>query len=197
MNAPCKTPQKPARPPRKTAARAPKRNRAQIFKYLNSWDEIFERWGWAAKPKAEKDDLRHSVNEDLFGEYVAPGGFSNGQWDVMFFALDVLLRNGILVWTPETAEFAREEGRRRVFTNLIERAGADAPDIELYGAPEEYVAHVARGKFATNDWRSLNSESLEQLFWTIKNRVRTAAKKGGSLYDAPAQKTAEENGDPF
>lgn len=101
----------------------------------------------------------------------------------MFFALELLYNDGILVWSKEMADYAREEGLRRVYTWWIEHAGLDVEGIEEYGAPEEYIAAIARDRFGgISDWRTLDSERLWQLFITIKNRVKAAQKRGISLW---------------
>lgn len=44
--------------------------------------------------------------------------------------------------------------------------------IEHLGMDDAYIAHVARDRFATADWRNLDIFSLRQLLWTIKSRAK-------------------------
>lgn len=161
-----------------------KKLRGRTFKYLSLWDGIYNKWGWADKSKAEKEELRHSINVDLFGRYTPPSRLTNEQFSVMRYALELLYNEGILVWSAEMAELAREEGLRRVYAWWIEHAGLDVEGIEEYGAPEEYIAAIARDRFGgVADWRTLDSYRLWQLFITIKNRVKAAQKRGASLWE--------------
>lgn len=160
-----------------------KKRPPQLAKYKIIWGKIFQKWGWATKPKKELEDLRHSINGDLYGRYTKPSLLTNEQWSVMFFALELLYNDGILVWSKEMADYAREEGLRRVYTWWIDHAGLDVEGLEEYGAPEEYIAAIARDRFGgISDWRILDSERLWQLFITIKNRVKAAQKRGVSLW---------------
>lgn len=178
----CKTVEKSRKAPARRFTTHKKRP-PQLAKYKIIWGKIFQKWGWANKSKKEMKELRHSINEDLFGGYRRPGAFSNEDWTVMFFALELLYNDGILVWSKEMADYAREEGLRRVYTWWIDNAGLDVEGIEEYGAPEEYIVAIARDRFGgVADWRILDSERLWQLFITIKNRVRSAQKRGISLW---------------
>ena len=69
----------------------------QLGKYTLLWDKIFKKWGWETKPEPEKKALRHSINEDLFGIYTKPSYLTNEQWSVMFYALELLSNDGILL----------------------------------------------------------------------------------------------------
>lgn len=109
-----------------------KKLRGRTFKYLSLWDGIYNKWGWADKSKAEKEELRHSINVDLFGRYTPPSRLTNEQFSVMRYALELLYNEGILVWSAEMAELAREEGLRRVYAWWIEHAGLDVEGIEEY-----------------------------------------------------------------
>lgn len=102
-----------------------KKLRGRTFKYLSRWDGIYNKWGWADKPEKEKEELRHSINVDLFGRYTPPSRLTNEQFSVMRYALELLYNEGILVWSAEMAELAREEGLRRVYAWWIEHAGLD------------------------------------------------------------------------
>ena len=164
----------------------------QLGKYTLLWDKIFLKWGWERKTEAEKKALRHSINEDLFGMYTKPSLLTNEQWSVMFYALEILYNDGILVWTDKVADLAREEGLRRIYTWWIEHAGLDVEGIEEYGAPEEYISAIARDRFGgIADWRMLDSKRLWQLFITIKNRVKAAKKRGVSLWKSSEAETSE------
>ena len=111
----------------------------QLGKYTFLWDKIFLKWGWERKTEAEKKALRHSINEDLFGMYTKPSLLTNEQWSVMFYALEILYNDGILVWTDKVADLAREEGLRRIYTWWIEHAGLD---VEHYGVRRSGVLHL-------------------------------------------------------
>lgn len=171
---------------------------SQLGKYKVLWDKIFLKWGWADKPEKERENLRHSINEDLFGAYRRPGSFSNEDWTVMFFALEIIERDGILVWSKEMADYAREEGLRRVYTWWIDNAGLDIDGVEEYGAPEYYIAAIARDRFGgVADWRTLDSYRLWQLFITIKNRVKAAQKRGASLWENSETEPESSDNCPF
>ena len=164
----------------------------QLGKYTLLWDKIFLKWGWERKTEAEKKALRHSINEDLFGMYTKPSLLTNEQWSVMFYALEILYNDGILVWTDKVADLAREEGLRRIYTWWIEHAGLDVEGITEYGAPEYYISALARDRFGgIADWRMLDSKRLWQLFITIKNRVKAAKKRGASLWKSSEAETSE------
>ena len=156
------------------ARRAPRRWSAQLQKYHLQWRRIFEKFGWGHKPENEKRALRHSILEDLFGCEINVNDATETQWDAIYLAQDILLENGIIVWGPEMARYALEEGTRNRYVWNIERAGYDIPGIEEYGVPEEYISAISADKFGVRDWRSLSSKKLWQLFITIKNRVRKA-----------------------
>ena len=170
----------------------------QLGKYTLLWDKIFLKWGWERKTEAEKKALRHSINEDLFGMYTKPSLLTNEQWSVMFYALEILYNDGILVWTDKVADLAREEGLRRIYTWWIEHAGLDVEGIEEYGAPEEYISAIARDRFGgIADWRMLDSKRLWQLFITIKNRVKSAQKRGVSLWENSDDESETSENCPF
>ena len=170
----------------------------QLGKYTLLWDKIFNKWGWETKTESEKKALRHSINEDLFGTYTKPSLLTNEQWSVMFFALDLLLSEGILIWSKEMAALALEEGLRRIYTWWIEHAGLDVEGIEEYGAPEYYIAAIARDRFGgIADWRMLDSKRLWQLFITIKNRVKAAQKRGVSLWHGADAEAETSDNCPF
>ncbi len=193
----CKPDKKPVQKARKAVSKASPEARAKIFKYLCKWDEIFKKWGWAEHSKKEKSALRKDIRRDVLGVDIEPSNMNNGQWDVMFFALDLIWENGILVWSPEMAAYAREEGWRRVYTWWIDNAGLDIDGLKEYGAPEEYIAAIARDKFGgVRDWRTLNSDKLLHLFWTIKNRVRKANDAGKSLWK-PENAVVDAENCPF
>ncbi len=165
----------------------------QLGKYILLWDKIFKKWGWEAKPKTEKKALRHSINEDLFGIYTKPSYLTNEQWSVMFYALELLSNEGILVWSKEMAELAREEGLRRIYTWWIEHAGLDVDGITEY-----YISAIARDRFGgVADWRMLDSKRLRQLFITIKNRVKAAKKRGISLWHGSDTESETSDNCPF
>ena len=170
----------------------------QLGKYTLLWDKIFNKWGWETKTESEKKALRHSINEDLFGTYTKPSLLTNEQWSVMFFALDLLLSEGILIWSKEMAALALEEGLRRIYIWWIEHAGLDVEGVEDYGAPEYYIAAIARDRFGgIADWRMLDSKRLWQLFITIKNRVKAAQKRGVSLWHGADAEAETSNNYPF
>ena len=144
---------------------------------------IYDRWGWTHKSDDEKTELRHSVNIDLFGKYIPPGQLTNEQFSIMRYALELLYDEGILIWSKEMADLAIEEGLRRIYTWWIEHAGLDIKNVEKYGAPNKYIAAIARDRFnGIADWRMLDSKRLWQLFITVKNRVRAAKKRGESIW---------------
>ena len=170
--------EKPAQRARKASASrqgwAPR-----LKKYQLQWEAIFRKHGWANRPSADKKDLRHTILEDLFGNYnFNVSSASNAQWDCIFIAQKVLLARGILAWSRESGRAAVELGLCRRYIWNIEHAGYDVQDVEEYGAPEEYVAAVSEDKFGTRTWRDLDSKDLFMLFITIKNRVRKAARNG-------------------
>ena len=170
----------------------------QLGKYTILWDKIFNKWGWETKTESEKKALRHSINEDLFGTYTKPSLLTNEQWSVMFFALDLLLSEGILIWSKEMAALALEEGLRRIYIWWIEHAGLDVEGVEDYGAPEYYIAAIARDRFGgIADWRMLDSKRLWQLFITIKNRVKAAQKRGVSLWHGADAEAETSDNYPF
>ena len=170
----------------------------QLGKYTLLWDKIFNKWGWETKTESEKKALRHSINEDLFGTYTKPSLLTNEQWSVMFFALDLLLSEGILIWSKEMAALALEEGLRRIYIWWIEHAGLDVEGVEDYGAPEYYIAAIARDRFGgIADWRMLDSKRLWQLFITIKNRVKAAQKRGVSLWHGEDAEVETSDNCPF
>lgn len=173
--------------------------RARTFKYLSLWEGIYKKWGWTDKSETEKKDLRHGINIDLFGEYTPPSRLSNEQFSIMRFALELLENEGILVWSKQMADLAREEGLRRIYTWWIEHAGLDVEGIEEYGAPEDYISAIARDRFnGTSDWHTLDSTHLWQLFITIKNRVKAAKKRGVSLWRDTVTTSKSANEDlPF
>ena len=191
----CKTVNKPLR--RRFIPKS-KRTTPQLGKYTFLWDKIFKKWLWETKPESEKKRLRHSINEDLFGIYTKPSYLTNEQWSVMFYALEILYNDGILVWTDKVADLAREEGLRRIYTWWIEHAGLDVEGITEYGAPEYYISAIARDRFGgISDWRMLDSKRLWQLFITIKNRVKAAKKRGVSLWHAADAKPETSDNCPF
>lgn len=180
---------------KKKLSAADKKRKARTFKYLSMWDGIYNKWSWTDKTKAEKRELRHGINIDLFGEYIPPSQLDNEQFTIMRYALELLYNEGILVWSKEVADLAREEGLRRVYIWWIEHAGLDVEGIEEYGAPEEYISAIARDRFGgISDWRILDSKRLWQLFITIKNRVKAAKKRGVSLWEnSDAEPETSEN----
>ena len=182
----------------KPLSAADKKLRARTFKYLSMWENIYNKWGWTDKSEAEKKDLRHSINVDLFGRYIPPSQLTNEQFSVMRYALELLYNEGILIWSAEMAALAREEGLRRVYTWWIEHAGLDVKGIEEYGAPEYYIAAIARDRFGgISDWRILDSYRLWQLFITIKNRVKAAQRRGASLWENAESEPEPSDNCPF
>ena len=170
----------------------------RLKKYQLQWEAIFRKHGWANRPSADKKDLRHTILEDLFGNYnFNVSGASNAQWDCIFIAQKVLLACGILAWSRESGKAAVELGLCRRYIWNIEHAGYDIQDVEEYGAPEEYVAAVSEDKFGTRDWRDLDSDKLFMLFITIKNRVRKAARNGNSLHQSPPAAEPDDDNCPF
>lgn len=189
----CKPVKKPVQKRRKAASKAS----PKIYKYLCRWNDIFVKWGWNERSKADKSALRKDIRRDVLGVDIEPSNMNNGQWDVVFFALDLIWENGILVWSPEMAAYAREEGWRRVYIWCIEHAGLDIKGLAEYGAPEEYIAAIARDRFGgVRDWRTLNSGKLQHLFWTIKDRVRKANEAGESLWK-PENAAVDAENCPF
>lgn len=183
---------------KKKLSAADKKRKARTFKYLSMWDGIYNKWSWTDKTKAEKRELRHGINIDLFGEYIPPSRLDNEQFTIMRYALELLYNEGILVWSKEVADLAREEGLRRVYTWWIEHAGLDVEGIEEYGAPEEYISAIARDRFGgISDWRILDSKRLWQLFITIKNRVKAAKKRGISLWHGSDAESETSDNCPF
>lgn len=165
-----------------------------VQKYQLQWAAIFRKHGWANRPSAEKKDLRHSVLEDLFGNYnFNVSDATNVQWDCIFTAQKILLQRGILAWSRESGKAAVEIGLCRRYIWNIEHAGYDVQDVKEYGAPEEYVAAVSADKFGTRDWRDLDSKDLFMLFITIKNRVRKAARNGNSLHNSTSAESDNDN----
>lgn len=164
----------------------------QLQKYHLQWQAIFKRHGWAGKSEKEKRELRHTVLEDLFGEVINVASASDLQWDCIYFAQELLLSGGIVVWSKEMAHYAKEEGTCKRYIWNIEHAGYDVLGIERYGAPEEYISSISEDKFGIRDWRILNSKQLWQLFITIKNRVRTS----GGIRKFAVKATVNDD-DPF
>lgn len=162
------------------------------------WEDIYNKWRWTDKSEAEKKDLRHSINVDLFGRYTPPSHLTNEQFSVMRYALELLYNEGILIWSAEMAALAREEGLRRVYIWWIEHAGLDVEGIEEYGAPEYYIAAIARDRFGgISNWRILDSYRLWQLFITIKKRVKAAQKRGASLWENSEAEPETSDNCPF
>ena len=169
----------------------------QIRKYQLQWEAIFRKHGWANRPSRDKKDLRHTVLEDLFGDYnFDVSTATNAQWDCIYLAQDFLLDNGLCAWNKATARTAIELGTRNRYIWNIENAGYDIPDIAFYGAPEEYIAAVAADKFGVRNWRGLDLDKLRMLLITIKNRVRKAAKNGRNLR-TPTPAAASDDPFPF
>lgn len=165
-----------------------------VQKYQLQWAAIFRKHGWANRPSAEKKDLRHSVLEDLFGDYnFKLSAATEPQWDCIFTAQKILLQRGILAWSRESGKAAVEIGLCRRYIWNIEHAGYDVQDVKEYGAPEEYVAAISADKFGTRDWRDLDSKDLFMLFITIKNRVRKAARNGNSLHNSTSAESDNDN----
>lgn len=184
---------KPAQRARKTGA-GKSWTSPHVQKYQLQWAAIFRKHGWANRPSAEKKDLRHSVLEDLFGDYnFNVSDATNVQWDCIFTAQKILLQRGILAWSRESGKAAVEIGLCRRYIWNIEHAGYDVQDVKEYGAPEEYVAAISADKFGTRDWRDLDSKDLFMLFITIKNRVRKAARNGNSLHNSTSAESDNDN----
>lgn len=114
------------------------------------------------------------------------------QWDCIYFAQELLLSEGIVVWSKEMAHYAKEEGTCKRYIWNIEHAGYDLLGIERYGAPEEYIEAISEDKFGVKNWRVLNSKQLWQLFITIKNRVR----KSGGIRKFAVKATVNDD-EPF
>ena len=81
---------------KKPLSAADKKLRTRTFKCLSMWEDIYNKWGWADKSEAEKKDLRHSINVDLFGRYAPPSHLTDEQFSVMRYALELLYNEGIL-----------------------------------------------------------------------------------------------------
>jgi len=161
----------------------PRKNRdARMIRYGTLWKQIFDKWEWRNSSTAEKKELRHSIIEDLFGEYIEPQFFSHTAWDIVFDALDDLLENGILIWSKEMAEWAVENGTRRRIIWCIRHAGIDRLACFMHGASDEYINAISQDKFGCNDFEKLSLRQLEQLLFTVKNRVRSANYKGKNLW---------------
>lgn len=166
----------------------------QLKKYQLQWEAIFKKHGWSNRTDADKKDLRHTILEDLFGDYnFNVSSASNAQWDCIYIAQKVLLARGILAWSRESGKAAVEIGLCRRYIWNIEHAGYDVQDVEEYGAPNEYVAAISEDKFGTRDWRELDSDKLFMLFITIKNRVNKAAQNGTSLHPSTAAEADDDN----
>ncbi len=166
----------------------------QLKKYQLQWEAIFKKHGWSNRTDADKKDLRHTILEDLFGDYnFNVSSASNAQWDCIYIAQKVLLARGILAWSRESGKAAVEIGLCRRYIWNIEHAGYDVQDVEEYGAPNEYVAAISEDKFGTRDWRELDSDKLFMLFITIKNRVSKAAQNGTSLHPSTAAEADDDN----
>ena len=166
----------------------------QLKKYQLQWEAIFKKHGWSNRPSADKKDLRHTILEDLFGNYnFNVSDATNVQWDCIFTAQKILLQRDILAWSRESGKAAVELGLCRRYIWNIEHAGYDLQDVKEYGAPEEYVAAVSEDKFGTRDWRELDSKDLFMLFITIKNRVRKAARNGNSLHNSTSAESDNDN----
>ena len=133
----CKTVNKPLR--RRFIPKS-KRTTPQLGKYTFLWDKIFKKWGWETKPESEKKTLRHSINEDLFGTYTKPSLLTNEQWSVMFYALEILYNDGILVWTDKVADLAREEGLRRTAVPVGHRTHVLGMDQAPLGGVVQHMA---------------------------------------------------------
>lgn len=188
---------KPAQRARKTGANGKSWTSPHVQKYQLQWAAIFRKHGWANRPSADKKDLRHSVLEDLFGDYnFDVSAATEPQWDCIYLAQDFLLDNGLCAWNKATAKTAIDLGLRNRYIWNIENAGYDIPDIAFYGAPEEYIAAVAADKFGVRNWRGLDLDKLRMLLITIKNRVRKAAKKGRNLH-TPTPAAASDDNCPF
>lgn len=166
----------------------------QLKKYQLQWEAIFKKHGWSNRTDTDKKDLRHTILEDLFGDYnFNVSSASNAQWDCIYIAQKVLLARGILAWSRESGKAAVEIGLCRRYIWNIEHAGYDVQDVEEYGAPNEYVAAISEDKFGTRDWRELDSDKLFMLFITIKNRVSKAAQNGTSLHPSTAAEADDDN----
>lgn len=166
----------------------------RLKKYHLQWEAIFKKHGWSIRTDADKKDLRHTILEDLFGDYnFNVSSASNAQWDCIYIAQKVLLARGILAWSRESGKAAVEIGLCRRYIWNIEHAGYDLQDVEEYGAPNEYVAAISEDKFGTRDWRELDSDKLFMLFITIKNRVSKAAQNGTSLHPSTAAEADDDN----
>ena len=166
----------------------------QLKKYQLQWEAIFKKHGWSNRTDADKKDLRHTILEDLFGDYnFNVSSASNAQWDCIYIAQKVLLARGILAWSRESGKAAVEIGLCRRYIWNIEHAGYDVQDVEEYGAPNEYGAAISEDKFGTRDWRELDSDKLFMLFITIKNRVSKAAQNGTSLHPSTAAEADDDN----
>lgn len=185
------------RPPAQRARKASASRRdwtPQLKKYQLQWEAIFKKHGWSNRPSRDKKDLRHTILEDLFGNYnFDVSGATSVQWDCIFTAQKILFQRGILAWSRESGKAAVELGLCRRYIWNIEHAGYDVQDVKEYGAPEEYVAAVSEDKFGTRDWRELDSKDLFMLFITIKNRVRKAAKNGNSLHHSTSAEPDDIN----
>lgn len=193
MNTVCKPLEAPLQPARRRSAKKEKRD-PRIIKYQTDWTKICDKWEFSSSGK-ERRELRHSILCDLFGsKFDISACSSNWKWDCIFLAQEFLFENGILWWSPETAKCAVEEGLCKRYIWNVEHAGHDIKGIKEIGAPEEYIAAIAVDKFATKNWRALNSKKLFYLFITIKNRVRKAFNEDRSLYDERTLQPAEESG---
>ena len=115
--------------------------------------------------------VRHYCHERALGYDKSHKHFSHKEYDLVYaFLIDRI--NG-LDPEPEHRSTAEEAGeRRRKIYRILE------------DAPWAYVQHVAKGKFACNDWRNLPLPKLEQLRITIIERSRAKARKGQNLYDS-------------
>lgn len=163
-------------------------------KYWELWAETFTKWG--VKKTKERNDLRHSVIEDVLGGYRKQQTFTPIEWDMVFVAMEMLLEFGCSVWSPEVAAKAADEGRKRRYTYVLEHIKLGAEDAAEYGAPEEYIQAISVDKFGVAAWRELTSRQLYQLMITVINRVRSATKSGKLITNAVAYEAANNN-EPF
>lgn len=150
-------------------------------KYWHMWQDIFTRWG--VHTTRERNDLRHSVIEDVFGEYRKQQTFSRAEWDMMYYAQDMLLEHGQSIWSAEIAQAAREHGLRKTYVYNIEQLAAD-----------DYINAIARDVFGSRDWRELAAGQMRKLLYTIKSRFKSAQGRGQTLINSDA---ADDNNDPF
>lgn len=144
----------------------------QQQKYWRTWAKIMACRGWAHESSAAKDQRRYGThimcglkNED--GTARSMKTFGNRDFSR---------------WLAATAHLCEEiDIRDRDRENSVWRIRHDA---KAAGLSDEYLATIARDKFATSDWTSLPSDQLQKFRNTIHNRA--GSHTGHDTRTAPA-----------